>query len=883
MMLMRRMMSILILTLLTCTTVWARHIRGGEMFYKYERRGPNPNESVYTVTVKLYIDCTQQNPGQLDNSIPISVYQKPGNNLFGSVFTANLSGSEFIRYDPNSNPCIVNPPTDVCYNLRFYTVEVTLPDSPDGYTLSYQRCCRLDNIVNVIGSGSMGATYSCEIPGTNRGPLAPRNSSVRLNGNDAVAICAGTPFTFDFSGLDPDGDSLSYTLCDAFVGGGLSQNGNCFTCVSPNPASPPPYTSVPYTGGFAGIAPMGPDANINPRTGLITGIAPPAGGTGQYVVTVCVSEFKNGQLINVHRKDIHLKVSDCNPLRALLNPDYAYCDDFLVNFQNEQVNPPGTIFVWNFGDNTPADTSTAPDGFLQHQYADTGVYVVKLKAILAGQCVDSATTLAKVFPGFFPGFTTLGSCVLNAIQFFDTTRTTYGAPSKWRWTFGDETTLADTSQLRNPSWKYNSTGQKRVELYVESNKGCRDTLSRLIDVKDKPIVTLGFRDTLICSIDTLTLQASGLGTYSWTPNTNILFPNTATPLVYPKTTTTYVVTLDEFGCVNQDSVRVRVVDDVTLNAGPDTTICRTDAVILRPTGDGLQFTWTPAATLSNPNVKNPVARPTSTTTYTVTARIGKCDESDQVTITTIPYPGAQAGQDPTICFGDTVQLNGQIQGSSFNWSPPNFLLNSNTLTPLAFPRRTTSYVLTVFDTLGCPKPGRDTIVVIVQPQIFANAGRDTSVVVGQPLQLNGSGASLYLWEPSTGLNRNDIANPVATLNNSITYSLKAYTPEGCFDYDTISIRVFTTQPDIFVPNAFTPGKLNNNRFKPIPVGISTIQYFRVYNRWGQLVFSSNDPNRGWDGTFGGQEQGADTYVWMVQGTDFTGKVITKKGTMILIR
>jgi gliding motility-associated-like protein len=142
---------------------------------------------------------------------------------------------------------------------------------------------------------------------------------------------------------------------------------------------------------------------------------------------------------------------------------------------------------------------------------------------------------------------------------------------------------------------------------------------------------------------------------------------------------------------------------------------------------------------------------------------------------------------------------------------------------------------------------------------------------------------LYLWEPATGLNRTDIANPVATLSNNIVYSLKVYTPEGCFDYDTIAVRVFTTQPDIFVPNAFTPGKLTNNRFKPIPVGISTIQYFRVYNRWGQLVFSSNDPNRGWDGTFGGQEQGADTYVWMVQGTDFTGKVITKKGTMVLIR
>jgi gliding motility-associated-like protein len=115
-----------------------------------------------------------------------------------------------------------------------------------------------------------------------------------------------------------------------------------------------------------------------------------------------------------------------------------------------------------------------------------------------------------------------------------------------------------------------------------------------------------------------------------------------------------------------------------------------------------------------------------------------------------------------------------------------------------------------------------------------------------------------------------------------TYEVKAYTTENCFAFDTIRIKVFTTAPDIYVPNAFTPGETQNNLFRPIPVGIAKFDYFRIYNRLGNMVFSSNDGS-GWNGTIAGKPQASGTFVWVVQGRDFTGKVITKKGTMVLIR
>jgi gliding motility-associated-like protein len=175
-------------------------------------------------------------------------------------------------------------------------------------------------------------------------------------------------------------------------------------------------------------------------------------------------------------------------------------------------------------------------------------------------------------------------------------------------------------------------------------------------------------------------------------------------------------------------------------------------------------------------------------------------------------------------------------------------------------------------------------MVTVRPKIKAFAGNDTAVVIGQPLQLNGSGSMLFNWSPPNGLNKTNIANPIATLNDNMSYIMRAYTPEGCEGFDTINIIVFKTKPDIFVPNAFTPGKRTNFLFRPAATpGIDHLDFFKVYNRWGQLVFSTSEIGRGWDGTIAGKPQDSGTFVWMVQGSDFTGKKVFKKGTMILIR
>ena len=294
----------------------------------------------------------------------------------------------------------------------------------------------------------------------------------------------------------------------------------------------------------------------------------------------------------------------------------------------------------------------------------------------------------------------------------------------------------------------------------------------------------------------------------------------------------------------------------------------------------------------------------STTYYRSIVKNGVCpaDTSSvgSVKLYTTPFP--QSTFDPadtTICYGAVAPLNALITiGTSYSWiktdslqNPGNGVIGSTpySLSAQAYPLKTTNYTLSIENT-GCPNLLLDTFHINVIPQIIVNAGNDTAVVVGEPLQFNARSndpsEDVFTWTPPTDLNSASISNPIgiyASNIDSITYTVRATDVFGCYGEGKISIRVFKTSPDIFVPNAFTPGKNFDNIFRPIPVGISSLKYFRVYNRWGQLVYSTSQSGQGWDGTMGGKPQDSGTFVWMVQGVDYTGKIVTKKGTMVLIR
>jgi gliding motility-associated-like protein len=870
---MKKLFLSLIIFLLTITA-FANHITGGEMYYTLT--GQSGNSYTYHVVLKLYRDCNAP-PGSaaLDDAAPISIFN---NSTFASVWASTITRNRIEHRSLDSpNPCINNPPP-VCYDVGYYEFDVTLPGVAQGYTIAYQRCCRIVGINNLIGSNNVGATYTAQIPGNGVRSDGPANNSAHFSGEDRVIVCANNAFTYDFGASDPDtrdidkGDSLSYSFCSAYTGGTSS-------APAPNPPANPPYSGVPYRLPYDESSPLGDKVVINSRTGLVTGIAP---AVGIYVVTVCVTEYRKGAIIATQRKDLQIKVGDCNLTTPALDPQYITCDGYNLTFSNHNNSPLIHTYEWSFGDGNQSTQATPT-----HTFADTGIYKIKLVVNRGEPCSDSATALAKVYPGFFPDFTFSGICVNKPTQFFDASATAYGVIDSWKWDFGDVSGVTDVSTSQNPSYTYPQTGLKKVQFTVTSNKGCIDTIYKDVTIIDKPPLKVLPKDTLICNGDNVQLAAIGNGVFSWTPGTNIINANTATPTVNPTTTTNYFVSLDDNGCINRDTVRVRVVDFVTLRAMADTVICATDSVQLSAITDGLRVNWMPSSNMNNPTLLRPTVLPSATTTYQITATIGHCNATDDVTVTLVRYPGVNAGADTTVCFDTKAQLHASIRGSSFSWSPSSSLDNPGSLDPFASPGSTTRYVLTVRDNLGCPKPSRDTVVVNVLPKINAFAGRDTAVVIGQRLQFNASGGVGYFWAPSTALSRNNIKDPVGTYDgsfDSIRYKLIVTNEAGCFDSAYVTVKIFRTIPKVFVPTAFTPnGDGKNDYVRPIAVGISEFEYFRIYNRWGQLVYSSPDTERGWDGRIGGKEQNTATFVWVVKATDFTGKVFFDKGTVTLIR
>lgn len=849
----------------------ANHITGGQIFYTYLGQDAT-GKYQYRITLLLYRDHNSTG-APLDPAAPIAIFDKGTNSMAWSSTVAQSDTNHLHLGSPG--PCINNPPI-VWYDVGRYTFTVSLPASASGYIVTYQRCCRIAGINNLVGSSTVGATYIAEIPGSSVLASAPENNSAHFIGPDTVIVCQHNAFTYSFAALDNDGDSLSYSFCDAYVGGATGSP-------SPNPPFGPPYASVPYSSPFSASQPMGPSVTINQKTGLVSGLAPTQ---GIYVMTVCVNEFRNNVLIATQRKDLQIKVGDCSVAAANLPPSAINCDSYTSFFLNNGDQSLIHSYFWTFGDPSTGVNDTSTLANPSHIFSDTGAFKVSLITNRGEPCTDTGSTIIKIYPGFFGGFNSTGICVNKPTQFTDITTAQYGTVNAWHWDFGVSGASNDTSNKQNPTFTYTTPGTYTAQLIVEGNKGCIDTVKTPITIIDKPPITLAFRDTLICNGDNLQLQASGTGVFSWTPGTNIANANSGTPTVNPPSTTTYNVKLDENGCINNDSVRVRVVDFVTLNAFPDTVICQGDAAQLYATGDALHFAWTPAPNLNDPTSSHPIAVTNNTTTYQVTGTIGHCSTTDDVTVKTVPYPIANAGNDTTICYNTSAQLNASMVASSFTWSPVATLNNPNILNPVATPTHTTGYVLTVTDIQGCPKPVRDTVVVKVLPKVNAFAGNDTAVVVGQPLHFHATGGISYLWFPPDALSNVNIDDPVALYDgsiDSIRYKVMVSDEQNCLDSAFVTVKVFKTNPQIFVPTAFTPnadGK--NDVFRPIGVGIKNIEYFRIYNRWGQMVFSTTVNGKGWDGKIGGKIQSTNTFVWIVKGIDYLDKPFFRKGSVTLI-
>jgi PKD repeat protein len=670
---MKKILFFFVVLLCLAKTVKADHITGGEIYYTCE---PAANGTItYRVTFKLFMRCNSGR--QFNNPTVVSVFDRVTNARVTDL-NVNLSSSETIQIT-NPDPCITDPPK-VCYVVGYYNFVLNLPANPNGYVLASQVNYRIQGISNFQSFYSnVGATYSGEIPGS----PASLNNSAHFTGSDLVVVCSNNRFSYSFGATDPDGDQLRYSFCEAFRSGIGGNN------VTPPPA--PPYQAVPYGNGFSESAPLGNNVQIDSKTGLITGIAP---SSGIYVVTVCVEEVRNGVVIARQRKDLQINIAPCNIAAALLEPEYMLCKDTktisLVNLSNSALIRTSYWEITNRAGGVIFSSTKSSDVYT---FPDTGVYKIKLSINRGQACNDSTMSIARVYPGFIPDYNFSGICFNKPTNFEDLTTTVYGTVNSWKWNFGN----GDTSNKQSPSYTYTTNGNRDVKLVVTNTVGCKDEITKQVAIVSEPPIKLAFKDTLICKGDILMLKASGDGVFSWSPNNNIVNANTSSPTVNPTTTSSYIVNLDDNGCLNRDTVLVRVTDKVTLNVMNDTTICRGDTIQLRLQSDAFTYSWTPVGQILNPVSANPFVITNNKTTYTVTANIGGCSATASVTVSTVPYPFAYAGKDTVICYNTSAYLQGLTDGSTIVWSPSTGLNQVDIINPVANPseRQLTFYQLMI--------------------------------------------------------------------------------------------------------------------------------------------------------------------------------------------
>lgn len=413
------------------------------------------------------------------------------------------------------------------------------------------------------------------------------------------------------------------------------------------------------------------------------------------------------------------------------------------------------------------------------------------------------------------------TCFPTPIQFRDSSAS-FGSISKWYWNFGDGN-IDSVSAGSPPPHVFPAPGIYEVKLNILGNNGCiSDTFRRQVIVGSEPLPKFGYQFPLFCENIPVTFLDSSVV---------------------------------QFGTIDQ-------------------------------------WTWTAS---NNPT-------PVTTTVPRWTANFNRGTNSVQLQVKTKEgcvspplektfdiNPKPQAGfsilyacvNDPVWFEGENLDPNIPIAG--FHW----VFDDGRRDTAIKFSRVYTKggdyggryFALSEY---GCSTDTLPMMVKVYETNAFA--GRDTILFLGQPLQLQATGGDFYKWSPATGLSDPDIANPIANLTDDTRFTVTATTALGCPTTDEVFVKVIKTGPGFFIPNAFTPnGDGKNDRFRFMPVGMRTIHYFRIYNRYGQMVYNSTDPATGWDGRINGKMQPSGAYVWMLSGIDVFNKPYTLKGTLVLIR
>jgi gliding motility-associated-like protein len=863
----------------------ATHLIGGEMTYTCLGYNVVTDEYTYEIYLIVYRDCGPNNElgTFFDSTASIGVFQ---NGVSTQFLAVDYPGS-FTLIDTQVDDSCSSFPSQACVQKAEYITVVNLKFNGEPFDLTYQRCCRSPGTNNLIIPEELGTTLTVNIPVPQDGIC---NSSPYFNQLPPAFLCLDKEMELDFSATDPDGDQLIYSLCTPLTGGSTNDP-------KPTPWAPP-YFEVSWKYPYSELIPFNasPAVSINPTTGLLTGVPTQQ---GIFSIGICVSEYRNGELIGSILRDYQIFIYLCPTPTSVFAEESSiqFCQGTEITFENLSVN--SQTFFWDFGiDSILSDTSNEFQP--TYSFPAEGTYEVMLIVNPGYICADTSFHVFFVQPEITVDFEYSGPNCGDVITYTFVPSGTLDV-GNFIWNFGNDVISTDVIP---PDILYPDSGNYDVFLTYNIN-GCSGFVLKQLYVYPEVVAEITPQSESCIGLKlVLNNESKNADYYKWTiirndfqfvsdeiePEIQVLeqglynvqlialrdstCPDTtyetfaAYPLMFPEFTLT-----DDTLCFENNSINFLAGGIFGANAG-----------FLWDFGENSNIQ-------QSSNQNNQDIQYSEPGVYPVSLSIFENGCLKTYTDSFAIYPNPEA----LFYISDTsgcMPLSVQFVDNSLAWTPLNYSWSFDDGNSSAFVNPTNEFILngnylislTINTTNGCI--GQDVFQFPLPIEVFplpvANFEADPQVVkIEDP--------KTYISNLAEGeINVFYIINNLDTIvDEDFIYSFDeggmqqiiqiAENEFACID--SIKIIVSVEGYLFFIPNAFTPDNNGvNDVLYPIVVGVEAFK-MKIYNRWGELAFESNDVNQGWDGN--DAEVGVYNYVVII--FDESNNRYRFTGSVLLVR
>ena len=766
-----------LLCILGIQTTYATHLIGGEMNYKC--LGNNE----YQISLTVYRDCFL-GEAPLDDTAYVAVFD-----AFGDLRQTLPILIQDIDTIFQSDECFIVPP-NICVETTTYIDTITLTPQPGGYQIAYQRCCRNGTILNIVDPLNTGTTYSITISET---AMLYCNSSPILSGWPPTFVCVNRPLTYQNSAVDLDGDSLVYRLCTP-LDGGISVD-----LPRPRPSLPPPFDSVIWNTPTYNLNNLlgGVPLEIDAKTGLLTAIP---NTIGQFVVGICVDEYRDGQLLSTTLRDFQYNVIPCEAVSAQFELPTELCEDLPIQPVNLSTEE-SSSFLWKLIDPNNNLLAISNEENPSFNVIDTGQYTVRLIVKPESVCSDSMdqniyVQLNSLIADF--QYDVVGCLDTVALQFTDRSRENLGGIDAWNWTITGEIDQFSSNE-QNPLFFITNSQELTARLEISTLTGCR--AEKEIDLTASIIpdsFSISTYDTLVaCLGDSVELNPifNPELMYVWSPASGLSSTTSPNPKAFPDSSMAYVVMIQDSGanCTLLKNVFLEVIDfdnafDFTIN----TLEC----------GDSIRLQLVPIESydLSNVNLVWEVRNQNQLMVFDALEPVIVIRNEDPIIVratvsdefgcsvtveknTAFDLLEVDIPAQHRICFGDSVSLNPNFNPLyQYTWSPASIFIDPTLPNPTISPASDVSIMVTIQD------PQSDcsieqTVVIELLPSIESanfdyriNHCQDSIVLEITELNTTPIGAlHAVQWNLNGGIEQFSSTDllPTFTLENSQSIELSA--------------------------------------------------------------------------------------------------------------